>query len=195
MMVPASAPGAAMAAGLEPWLARQFAANTPYDEFARKLLLVSSPQTMPGVVPQPPPPAGDQSSKWVPYIYRTETVSGTSFPRPNGSTALQAYRESNGTLVNHGDGTYTYTLATNISNVTAGGQPVTYERNRKHRVAVMIGGHSGATATATFDFVPDGSTVALDASTGQERWRIVGPPSFPGFAGDQVLLVRTVGGH
>ena len=54
MMVPASSPGAAMAAGLEPWLARQFAANTPYDEFARKLLLVSLPQPMPGVVPQPP---------------------------------------------------------------------------------------------------------------------------------------------
>ena len=53
MMVPASAPGAAMAAGLEPWLARQFAANTPYDEFARKLLLVSLPQPMPGVVQQP----------------------------------------------------------------------------------------------------------------------------------------------
>lgn len=41
MMVPASAPGAAMAPRLEPWLARQFAANTPYDQFARKLVLVS----------------------------------------------------------------------------------------------------------------------------------------------------------
>ena len=27
----------------------------------------------------------------------------------------------------------------------------------------------------------DGSSVALDASTGQERWRMVGPASFPGF--------------
>lgn len=57
MMVPASAPGAAMAVGLEPWLARQFAANTPYDEFARKLLLVSLPQPMPGMAPQAQPPA------------------------------------------------------------------------------------------------------------------------------------------
>src|SRR6185503_16251810 len=43
MMVPASAPGAAMAVQLEPWLTRQFAANTPYDQFTRKLLLVSAP--------------------------------------------------------------------------------------------------------------------------------------------------------
>ncbi len=40
MMIPASGPGAAMAPQLDPWLARQFAANTPYDQFARKLLLV-----------------------------------------------------------------------------------------------------------------------------------------------------------
>ena len=32
MMVPASSPGAGMATQLEPWLARQFAANTPYDQ-------------------------------------------------------------------------------------------------------------------------------------------------------------------
>jgi hypothetical protein len=61
MMVPASAPGAAMAVQLEPWLTRQFAANTPYDEFARKLLLVSLPRPMAGVVPQPPP-AGDSDA-------------------------------------------------------------------------------------------------------------------------------------
>jgi len=56
MMVPASAPGAAMATQLEPWLARQFTANTPYDQFARKLVLVSAPQAPRGVVPQTPQP-------------------------------------------------------------------------------------------------------------------------------------------
>ncbi len=39
MMVPASAPGAFMAAQLDPWLSRQFAANTAYNLVARKLLL------------------------------------------------------------------------------------------------------------------------------------------------------------
>ncbi len=57
MMVPASAPGAAMATQLEPWLARQFSVNTPYDQFARKLVLVSAPRAARGVVPQNPPPA------------------------------------------------------------------------------------------------------------------------------------------
>jgi hypothetical protein len=47
MMVPASAPGAGMAPQLEPWLSKQFAANLPYDQFARKLVLVNmqNPQT------------------------------------------------------------------------------------------------------------------------------------------------------
>lgn len=55
MMVPASAPGAGMAVQLEPWLASQFAANTPYDQFARKLVLVSFQPPMPGLVPQNQP--------------------------------------------------------------------------------------------------------------------------------------------
>ncbi|HEV3344021.1 MAG TPA: DUF1549 domain-containing protein [Pirellulales bacterium] len=57
MMVPASAPGAGLAVQLDPWLARQFAANTPYDQFARKLLLVSFQPPMPGVVPPQNQPA------------------------------------------------------------------------------------------------------------------------------------------
>lgn len=57
MMVPSSSPGAAMAVQIEPWLAKQFAANTPYDQFARKLLLVSFQRPMPGVVQQPTEPA------------------------------------------------------------------------------------------------------------------------------------------
>jgi hypothetical protein len=54
MMIPASSPGAAMGPQLDPWLARHFAANTPYDQIARKLLLVQQPQQ-----PMPPTP-GEQ---------------------------------------------------------------------------------------------------------------------------------------
>jgi hypothetical protein len=55
MMVPASAPGAAMAGQLDPWLAKQFANNTPYDQIARKLLLVQMPQQpMLGATPAAP---------------------------------------------------------------------------------------------------------------------------------------------
>jgi hypothetical protein len=57
MMIPASSPGAAMGPQLEPWLARQFANNTPYDEIARKLLLVQLPQQMRGLGGTPAPPA------------------------------------------------------------------------------------------------------------------------------------------
>jgi len=123
--------------------------------------VIDIPSVSANIVKLIPPPTGQASSQWVPYIYRTETVSGSGYPNPNGTQATQGYREGNGTLVNHGDGTYTYTFATNISNVTVGGTPITYERNRKHRVSIMMGGHAGATATATYDFVPDGSTVTL----------------------------------
>ena len=106
--------------------------------------------------------SGEASNKWVAYIYRTQTVSGSdagNWPNPDGTRAFQAYREGNGVLVDNHDGTYVYTVATNLSNVTVGGSPITYERNRLHRVAIMLGGGAGPTADAWFDFVPDGSTV------------------------------------
>ena len=51
------------------------------------------------------PPAGTESAnKWVSYYYRTKTVSGTSYPNPDGFQAEQAYRESNGSFTDNGDG-------------------------------------------------------------------------------------------
>jgi hypothetical protein len=50
MMIPASAPGATTATQLDPWLARQFATNTPYDQFARKLLTVTPRAPMRGLL-------------------------------------------------------------------------------------------------------------------------------------------------
>ena len=58
MMVPSSSPGADMASQLDPWLAKQFANNTPYDQIARKMLLVQPPQPMRGLGGTPAPPAG-----------------------------------------------------------------------------------------------------------------------------------------
>jgi hypothetical protein len=52
MMVPASSPGAGMAVKLDPWLAKQFADNTPYDQIARKLLL--APRAAPPQPGRPP---------------------------------------------------------------------------------------------------------------------------------------------
>ncbi len=104
--------------------------------------------------------AGEAFSKWVAYIYRTQTVTGSdagNWPNPDGTKAFQAYRENNGQLVDHNDGTYTYVFATNLSNVTVDGQSIAFERNRLHRVAIMVGGSSGPTGDSFFDFVPDGS--------------------------------------
>jgi len=114
------------------------------------------------------PASGDESyNKWVPYIYRTQTVtaSGTAaddWPAADGTQAEQGYRESNGTFTDNGDGSYTYVFATNIANVVTPvtATAITYDRTLTHRVSVMMGGHSGATADAIFDFVPDGTAVA-----------------------------------
>ncbi len=147
-------------------------------------------------IPFEPPVTGDQSSKWVPYIYRTETVHGSGYPNPDGTTATQGYRESNGTFVNHGDGSYTYTFATNISSIVVGGSPVTYERNRTHRVSVMMGGHTGATATATFDFVPDGSAATLTRDIVRtETCQGCHGAEFHGHGGDRITVENCVTCH
>jgi predicted CXXCH cytochrome family protein len=98
------------------------------------------------------------SNRWIPYIYRQQTVTGTgSWPAPAGTTAWQANREGNGVLTNNRDGTYRYAFATSLSTAMMGTTPIAYERFRTHRVVIMMGGGSGPTADAFFDFVPDGS--------------------------------------
>jgi len=100
-------------------------------------------------------------NKWVSYIYRTETVSGNSFPNPDGTTVEQGYRENNGIFTDNLDGSYSYVFATNLSTIVTpvNNTPIGYDRSLTHRVVVQMGGSSGATAEATFDFVPDGSAV------------------------------------
>lgn len=44
MMIPASSPQAGLGPQLEPWLAKKFAANTPYDQITRKLIVVNMQQ-------------------------------------------------------------------------------------------------------------------------------------------------------
>lgn len=109
----------------------------------------------------PPDPLLESANKWVSYYYRTETVSGTTYPMPDGFQAEQAYRESNGTFTDNGDGSYSYVFATNLANVVkpVSNTPVSYDRSLTHRIAIMMGGHSGPTADAYIDFVPDGSPV------------------------------------
>ncbi len=112
-----------------------------------------------------PAAGGESFNKWVSYVYRTQTVTDSAdgdWPNPDGTAAEQAYRESDGTFTDNGDGSYSYVFATNLANVVTpvSNTPVAYERNLTHRVALMMGGHSGPTDDAYLDFVPDGSAVA-----------------------------------
>ncbi|MEE8428796.1 MAG: OmcA/MtrC family decaheme c-type cytochrome [Gammaproteobacteria bacterium] len=103
------------------------------------------------------PSVQGDSSAWQNYINREETATvgpGT------GNSAIQGTRESNGTLVDNGDGTYTYTFATDITNVTT---PLTvpYDPSLTHRVAIQVGGGLPV-ANPIYDFRPsDGATTGI----------------------------------
>ena len=150
-----------------------------------------------------PPAATEASNRWVPYIWRTETVSGSAsgdWPNPDGTTAQQGSSESSsstatpppplGTLTNNDDGTYRYVFVNHLGATMSGTTPITYERNLTHRVVVMMGGHSGPTADATFDFVPDGTAVMatrniIETSTCQQCH---GPNEFHGHGGNRLSI-------
>ena len=145
-----------------------------------------------------PAAGGDASNAWVNYIYRTQTVTGTgSWPAPDGTSAEQAYLESTGTFTNHGDGTYTYVYATNLATAMRGGALVGYDRALTHRVVIMMGGHAGPTATANFDFVPDGSAMTetrdiVETATCQHCH---GENEFHGHGGDRLTVESCVTCH
>ncbi len=144
---------------------------------------------------------GESWNRWVPYVYRTQTVVGVgSWPAPDGTSAVQGWREDDGTLTDHGDGSYTYEYATDISNVTGyDGTAVTYDRSLRHRVVIMMGGATGATATAFHDFVPDGSAMTESRDImrtencqqchGQEFLRL------PSHGGDRLIVQSCVTCH
>ena len=108
------------------------------------------------------PESGGNPTRWQNYIVTTQTATvgpGT------GRTAVQGTRDSNGTLVNNADGSYTYTFSVDISNVAcpapckdAFGNTLnlSYQPSYTHRVGVQTRGNLPA-ANATYDFVPNGS--------------------------------------
>lgn len=103
------------------------------------------------------PSMGGDPSYWQSYINREETA--TVGPGA-GNTTVQATSERNGTLVDHGDGTYTYTFATDVANVTTP-LAVSYDPTLTHRVAIQVGGGLPVT-NPTFTFRPsDGMTTGI----------------------------------
>jgi OmcA/MtrC family decaheme c-type cytochrome len=96
-------------------------------------------------------------SKWVSYIV-TSVPTGTA-----AATATRPSTDSNGTLVDNGDGTYKYTFFRDITqvkaqvagmtltglNVAADLGDLTYDPNAVHRLAMAISGNAPGTGTNT----------------------------------------------
>ncbi len=98
------------------------------------------------------PGTNGSPDQWVNYL-----VTATTRPTT----------ESNGTVVDNGNGTYTYTFATDITDPTKTGG-VTYEPSLTHRLAVQVSGTVPGSAPALaianptdlfYDFVPAGGAV------------------------------------
>jgi len=113
-----------------------------------------------------------EPTKWQNYINSTQTVGVdptgwaniTALPgvQPVGTSATQAGYEgssSAGTLVDHGDGSYTYTYDVVLTNVTTP-VAVNYDPSLTHRVTVQVGGHGSPPGNLTYDFRPAGGIVA-----------------------------------
>jgi OmcA/MtrC family decaheme c-type cytochrome len=105
-------------------------------------------------------------SNWQNYIYR---ASGGVYGNQERSTTSSGYRY--GTLNDHGDGTYTYTFSTDITNpadivcpspcTDANGTALDlrYQPNVTHRVTIQQANSAYPRYNATYDFVPAGGAV------------------------------------
>ena len=144
-----------------------------------------------------PPAAGTAYGNWTSYIYRTKTVKGAGFPNPDGFSADQAYRENNGVSTDHGDGTYTYVFKTNIAAITTpvAKTAITYDRALLHRVALMMGGHTGPTASVVFDFVPNGGAAPATRDIVQSASCNNCHTNITGHGGDRIGLENCVTCH
>ena len=105
------------------------------------------------------PAANGLPVRWQSYINTLEEArDGT--PSPNLlEVALQSDRDSGGELVDNRDGTYEYTFATDVTNITDPVE-VSYEPSLTHRVGFEIRLEDADAINPdnpTLDFVPDGT--------------------------------------
>jgi len=162
-----------------------------------------------GIFKLAPKTATVNYNKWVPYLWRTEAVAGTrdaagnAFVKPDGTIVNQGYRESsgtgatNGTLLNNGGGSYTYTFKKNLAAAARpDGTAIAYERNLTHRVSIYTGGHNGPTGEGDFDFIPDGSPVTQTRNIVKTATcKNCHGPEFAGHGGDRVTVEGCVTCH
>ena len=111
------------------------------------------------------PGTNGDPSRWQNYIVR---ASGGAM---QGSQERDRSGYPWGTLVDNGDGSYTYTFATDITNVTcplpctdADGNPLdlSYNSGLTHRLVIQQSNSSLPLANAVYDFVPSGAPVTTE---------------------------------
>jgi OmcA/MtrC family decaheme c-type cytochrome len=117
------------------------------------------------------PNSGNEFGGWRSYINSLATSADGALPQ-----ALQATTETGSAdrFVDNGDGSYTYTFATDPANVTSP-VAVAYEPGLTHRIAIQFGGidNSIMPFNPSIDFVPNGgagsghrSIVSIDTCNG-----------------------------
>lgn len=110
-----------------------------------------------------------ESSKWQSYINKTESAPTDPINGPGVEDAIQATYEKASTeagiFTNNKDGTYSYTLSFEISNVTSP-LAVTYNPDFTQRVAFQISGSGYPTMNRTYDWQP--STGAINSISSRE---------------------------
>ncbi len=119
------------------------------------------------------PAAAGAPNTWQSYINNNVTGVTSALGPPALTNALQATTERTGTLVSHGDGTYTYTFATNLSTVTnpITGLAIGFDPTLTHRVAIQMSGSVAGVplppANATYDLRPDGQPITVTRDIAQ----------------------------
>lgn len=148
------------------------------------------------------PTTGEASTKWVPYVWTSATAGSGAWNNPPWSTpattvVYQGNSDRTGTLTNQGGGNYTYVFAKNLATATNNGVLVGYDRALKHRVVIRMGGHSGPTGDASFDFVPSGGTVSLTRDIVQTTtcYECHGETQFKAHGGDRLAVDDCVTCH
>ncbi len=108
------------------------------------------------------PGTNGSSTEWQNYIVRDRDGA------TQGSQERQRSGYPFGTLDDHGNGTYTYTFATDVSNAPCAAPctdadgnalDVSYQSGLTHRVSIQQGNSSLPEVNAIFDFVPAGGAV------------------------------------
>ena len=119
------------------------------------------------------PGTGSAPSRWVSYIVMTVPTKDATTGAITASVPTRPSTDSSGTLVDHGDGTYTYTFFTDVKtvaaqvaaatltapNVAADLDDLTYDPTLVHRLTIEISGSAPGTGTNT----SDGSTSSVAA--------------------------------